>query len=180
MKIDTALVTGWSVATKTRSLRAKPLVNLLVDRTVTAKFLVDTLEGRESLRDGAVICVGESGDTWQQMPGKLLAKYDVTSIDSDGWMVCTPKPDNAVNVIEITGDLLASDRRCVVPPPDNEMYKMADFYINGLWGDDNYLPFGKNVQWGNKGDFVCQNRTDAKDVWIVRRKLFLNTYIIKA
>lgn len=180
MRIDTTLVTGWAVATKTRPLRAKPLINLLVDRSVTNKFLVDTLEGREPLGDGVVICVGEAGDTWQQMPKKLLAKYDVTSIDNDGWMICTPKPDNAVNVIEITGDLLASGKPFVVPPPDDEMYKAHAFYINGLWGSDETPAFGKNVQWGDTGDFVCQNRTDPTDVWIVRRKLFLNTYIIKS
>src|SRR5512137_2220959 len=128
MRIDTALVTGWSVATKTRPLRAKPLINLLVDRSVTNKFLVDTLEGREPLGDGVVICIGEAGDTWQQMPKKLLAKYDVTSLDNDGWMVCTPKPDNAVNVIEVTGDFLTSGKPCLSPPPDDEMYKMAAFY----------------------------------------------------
>lgn len=179
MRIVTEWVQGWQVASKTRPIKAKPLINLLVDRTVTSKFLVDTLEGREPLGDGVVICVGEAGDTWQQMPKKLLAKYRVAQIDNDGWMVCEPLPDNAVNVVEITADLLASKKQCVAEPPDDEMYKIADFYVNGQWGDDKYPLFGKNVQWGSKGDFVCQNRTDPTDVWIVRRKLFLNTYIIK-
>ena len=38
----------------------------------------------------------------------------------------------------------------------------------------------KNVQTGEKGDFICQNRTNPTDVWVVKRKLFLNTYIIKS
>lgn len=37
----------------------------------------------------------------------------------------------------------------------------------------------KNVQSGESGDFICQNQTDPTDVWIVKRKLFLNTYVIK-
>ena len=102
MKIDTTQITNWRIATKTKGLRAKPLVSLLVDRTVLNKFLVDTLEGKEPLGDGAVICIGESNDAWQQMPKKLLQKYEVKSIDADGWMVCEPRPDNAVHCIEVT------------------------------------------------------------------------------
>ena len=34
------------VARKTKSLRAKPIVNLLVDRSVINKFLMDTMEAR--------------------------------------------------------------------------------------------------------------------------------------
>ena len=102
MKIVTEWVKDWKVASKTQPIKAKPLITLLVDRTVTSKFLVDTLEGKEPLGDGVVICVGGAGDAWQQMPKKLLAKYDVTAIDDNGWMICTPKPDNAVNCIGVT------------------------------------------------------------------------------
>ena len=180
MKIEAAWIKDWKVASKTRPVKAKPLINLLVDRTVTSKFLVDTLEGREPLGDGVVICVGEAGDTWQQMPKKLLAKYDVTAIDTDGWMVCTPKPDNAANCFEVTKDFLASGTNALKPYPDDRMYNMGDFAISGLWGDDKYPELGKNIQWGTAGDFVCQSRTDPTDVWVVRRKLFLNTYIVKS
>lgn len=180
MKIVTEWVKDWKVASKTQPIKAKPLITLLVDRTVTSKFLVDTLEGKEPLGDGVVICVGGAGDAWQQMPKKLLAKYDVTAIDDNGWMICTPKPDNAVNCIEVTKLLLETPGQlCVAKPPDEEMYKMASFYVNGQWGSADYPAFGKNVQWGDTGDFVCQNRTDPTDVWIVKRKLFLNTYVIK-
>jgi len=65
------------------------------------------------------------------------------------------------------------------PAANDEMYKIADFYINGQWGDDNYPAFGKSVQWGHNGDFICQNKTDLTDVWIVKRRLFLNTYQFK-
>ncbi len=163
MKIETASIKSWKVASKTQRIKAKPLINLLVDRSVASKFLVDTLEGKEPLGDGVVICVGAAGDTWQQMPKKLLQKYNVTAIDTDGWMVCTPKPDNAVNCVEIDPADCEVDGSC---------------YIIGQWGET--IGDAKNVQRAKAGDFVCQNRTDPTDVWIVRRKLFLNTYIVKS
>ena len=182
MKIITGFLTGWKIASKTQPIKAKPLINLLVDRSVVSKFLVDTLEGKEPLGDGVVICVGAAGDAWQQMPKKLLQKYDVTSIDTDGWMVCTPKPDNAVNCIETTPEMLKATMlgdNLSVPFDDPRKYNMGDFAIEGQWGDAGYPELGKNIQWGSRGDFICQNRTDPTDVWVVRRKLFLNTYILK-
>jgi hypothetical protein len=44
--LDTTKLT-YKVGRKTKGLRAKPMVTLLVDRTVMAKFLVDTLEAKE-------------------------------------------------------------------------------------------------------------------------------------
>jgi hypothetical protein len=177
MRIDTNKITGWAVASKTRPIKAKPLISLLVDRTVTSKFLVATLEGNEPLGDGVVICVGEAGDAWQQMPKKLLAKYDVREIDNDGWMVCEPRPDNAVNCVEVTDELMA--RVCpAYPTGDNIFEAKIPFTIVGQWGAT--INGEKNVQEGMVGDFICQNRTDSTDIWIVKRKLFLNTYVIKA
>jgi hypothetical protein len=174
MQIHPDKITNWKMATKTKPVKAKPLVNLLIDKTVVNKFLVNTLEGNEPLGDGVVICVGEAGDVWQQTPKKLLQKYNVTSIDNDGWMVCEPKPENVVNCIEVVnfvGLPFASK------PPDDAMYKAHDFYILGLWGAT-VAGFGKGVQWGDSGDYVCQNQTDHNDVWIVERKIFENTYAI--
>lgn len=149
----------WTTARKVQSVRAKPLINVMVDRSVMNKFLLDTLEGNEVLGDGSVVCIGAAGDAWQQMPAKLLAKYNVTSIDNDGWMVCDPKPDNLINVCEITGNLVSED----------------EFYILGHFGEQ-YRDGLR--QYGSIGDFVGQNRDDASDVWIIRRKIFLNTYQI--
>jgi hypothetical protein len=106
----------------------------------------------------------------------------VTEIDKDGWMICTPKPDNAVNCLEMSKDFLASIRETNAskPYPDDRMENMGSFAIEGQWGTADYPELGKNVQWGNTGDFICQNRTDPTDVWVVRRKLFLNTYIQKS
>lgn len=169
MRINTTGLTGWKIASKTRPIKAKPLINLLVDRTVVGKFLVDTLEGKEPLGDGVVICIGEAGDTWQQMPKKLLAKYVVRSIDKDGWMDCEPLPDNAVDCIEVTNEMTQI--------PGNRGINL-DFTIVGQWGAT--IDGEKNVQKGVVGDFICRNQTDLTDVWIVHRKLFLNTYNIKS
>lgn len=169
MRLDTQTITNWRIASKTRPIKAKPLVNLLVDRTVASKFLVDTLEGKEPLGDGVVICVGEAGDAWQQMPKKLLQKYTVKGIDKDGWMECEPLPDNAVNCFEVSGEML---QHVTAGRTD------GTFTIIGQWGAT--VGNEKNVQKGVAGDFICQNQTDPSDVWIVKRALFLNTYIIKS
>lgn len=162
IKIDPASIVDWKIATKTKSLRAKALINLLVDRSILNKFLVDTLEGREILGDGNVICIGESNDAWQQTPKKLLQKYDVRSIDADGWMMCEPRPDNAVFCVEVTKEMTDAD---------------GNFYIIGHWGDAS--PEGP-VQKGVAGDFICRNQTDLTDQWIVRKKIFVNSYSIKS
>ena len=157
MRINPETITDWKRASKRKPLRAKALINLLVDRTVTNRFLVDTLEGNEPLGDGVVICIGESGDCWQQSPKKLLQKYNVTSIDNDGWMVCEPRPDNSVKCWQVPFDVSSSE-----------------ISIIGLWGATRGTE--KNIQSGQQGDYICQNESDPEDVWIVKRKIFENTY----
>lgn len=169
MRIDTTQINNWRIASKTKNIKAKPLISLLVDRKVASKFLVDTLEGHEPLGDGSIICVGEAGDVWQQTPKKLLQKYTVVAIDADGWMECEPLPDNAVDCIEVAPEAISKD------PLVN---LVTEFTIIGQWGAT--IGNEKNVQKGVAGDFICRNQTDPTDVWIVKRKLFLNTYIIKS
>jgi hypothetical protein len=142
----------WRVAKKTKGLRAKPMITLLVDRAVMAKFLVDTLEAREPVQPDALFCIGESNDAWQQSAKKLLAKYTVDAIDSEGWMVCNPKPDNSVEF-----------REC-----------MDDIYITGHWGET--IDGVPNQQRARFGDFILRNREDTTDQWVVARKIFINTY----
>jgi len=69
--LDADSIQTWAVAKKVKAIRAKPLVNVLVDQSVLNKLLVTTLEGQQALGDGSMICVGEAGDIWQQMPKKL-------------------------------------------------------------------------------------------------------------
>jgi hypothetical protein len=174
-QLNTSEVKSWGVAKKTKNIKAKPLISIMIDRSVTNKFLVDTLEGKEPLGDGAIICIGESNDIWQQMPKKLLQKYDVIEIDKDGWMVCQPKPDNSVECVEITEILDGIDELHTV----HNWTVKDEIFIVGQWGEPMHLQ-DKDVliQKGDYGDFVCRNREDKTDVWIVKRKIFLNTYNI--
>lgn len=172
-KIDVNKIINWKVAKKTKNIKAKPLISIMVDKSVLSKFLVDTLEGKESLGDGSIICIGESNDIWQQMPKKLLQKYNVTAIDNDGWMICEPRPDNSVNCVEITDDLIP-----FIDSNDSWISK-EEFFIVGLWGENmKVLDSSINIQRADFGDFICQSREDSNDVWIVKRKIFINTYNI--
>lgn len=92
-------------------------------------------------------------------------------------MICEPRPDNAVRVVQVTPEFWSQGIPACVPPPDEEMYKAWDFYIFGKWGET--TDFGANTQWGMRGDYICQDRTDPSDVWVVKRKIFENTYAIK-
>ena len=176
-------VNYWSTASKTKGIRAKPLISIMVDRSVLSKFLLDTLEGREPLGDGAVVCIGEFNDAWQQSPAKLLQKYDVTAIDVDGWMVCAPKLDNAVECHEVVPadfetPVYPNANHALLKPLESSVWKDKPFYVIGNWGET--LPNGtKNAQRGVIGDFICRSRTDPTDVWVVQRKIFLNTYSIR-
>lgn len=177
MKINPEKIVSWQVATKTKPIRAKALINLLVDRTVTNKFLVDTLEGREPLGDGVVICIGQSMDAWQQTPKKLLAKYEVKGLDKDSWMECEPRPDNAVNVVQVDAAFLLNMFPEDTGLQDAMSHTSISFHIIGKWGET--IGGETNVQKGQEGDYICQDRNDPSDVWIVKRKIFENTYAIK-
>lgn len=157
MKVLSTENATWRRAKKTQGIRAKPIVNLLVDRAVSSKFLVDTLEGREPIDLGNMFCIGAAGDAWQQSSKALLKKYDVRSIDADGWMVCEPRPENEVEFFELT--------------------KEKEGYVQGLWGAT-VEGLGERLQKFVKGDFVCRQPHDHADVWIVNRVLFNNTYSI--
>jgi len=172
-KLETISIKNWGVAKKTKNIRAKPMISLMVDKTVTNKFLIDTLEGKEPLGDGSICCIGESNDVWQQMPKKLIGKYNVIGIDNDGWMICEPRPDNSVNVIEVTKEFfnLGRFQESPLSYTDND----TKFYIVGQWGSNTPEV---NSQIGEVGDFICQNREDPTDVWVVKRKIFINTYTI--
>ena len=166
-------IVNWKVAKKTKNIKAKPLLSIMVDRNVLSKFLIDTLEGKEPLGDGSVICLGESNDVWQQMPKKLIQKYNVIDVDKDGWMICEPRPDNSVNCVEITNDLLP-----FIDPADI-LFSNEAFFIKGLFGEElNLLDLPILIQRADIGDFICKNREDKNDVWIVKRKIFMNTYNI--
>jgi len=151
--LDTTTLT-FRVAKKTKGLRAKPMVTLLVDRTVMSKFLVDTLEAKEPVHADAMFCIGESNDAWQQSAKKLLSKYTVDAIDPEGWMVCNPKMENSVEFCQVND---------------------TTGYIQGIWGEA-VLGLGSNLQRYKSGDFVVRNREDHTDTWVVDEKIFKNSY----
>jgi len=161
--LDTSNLT-YRIGRKTKGLRAKPMVTLLVDKAVMAKFLVDTLEAKEPVHADAMFCIGESNDAWQQSAQKLLAKYTVDAIDPDGWMVCNPKPENSVEFCELTNEML--DQVGWGNPGTG--------YIQGNWGET--VEGNQNLQRFNLGDFVLRSRTDPTDTWVVAHKIFLSTY----
>ena len=151
--LDTTTLT-FKVAKKTKGLRAKPMVTLLVDRTVMSKFLVDTLEAKEPVHADAMFCIGESNDAWQQSAKKLLIKYTVDAIDPEGWMVCNPKMENSVEFCQVND---------------------TTGYIQGNWGEA-VFGLGSNLQRYKSGDFIVRNREDHTDTWVVDQKIFLNSY----
>lgn len=148
-------------ASKVKPLKAKPINSLLVDPSVASKFLLDTLEGTQMLKANSMICIGEHNDIWQQDKKKLLAKYTVVEITDDGWMVCNPKPENVVDVAQIT-------------PLDIPLESGVNFAIKGQWGERQ--SDGTFVQYGKIGDYVARSQSDPTDVWIIAKKIFENTY----
>ncbi len=134
------------------------MASLISDQSVLAKFLISTLEGIQNIKHDSMVCVGADNDAWQQDRAKMLKAYTVAEITADGWMICTPKPEAQRRAIEVTGDL-----------------SMADFLLlNTQWGEKQ--PDGTFTQTGMVGDFIVGSVEDLKDVWIVKRSVFLNTY----
>ena len=161
MRINTNTITGWKIASKTRPIKTKVTDSLVnVDSLIFDKLRLATLEADEPMQKGAIICLGEAGDVWQQTQEKLDKKYNLVGIDDNGWVIYEPKPDNEVNCFEVLNPAT------------------CPFTIIGQWGAT--VDGEKNVQKGVCGDFICQNRTDPTDVWVVKRGLFLNTYVIKS
>lgn len=142
-------------ATKTKAIKAKPINVLLSDPSVLSKFLLDTIEGHASLKAGSMICIGAAGDAWMQSKDKLTAKYNITDIDGDGWITCTPKPDNEVFAVQID----------------------HDFCVFAHYGEDHVVDEQKrHILFGKAGDWLMRSQTDHTDVWIVAEKLFRATY----
>lgn len=153
----------WRRGKKTKGLKAKALINLLIDRSVVNKFMIDTLEGREPIDSANIFCIGEAGDAWQQTSKALLKKYDVKTIDNDGWMICEPKPENEVEFIHLSEDFLLKHANST-----------DDGFIVGHWGAT--VEGVANLQSFSCGDYMCRQTHEPTDQWIVRRVLFVNSY----
>lgn len=159
-------INQWEIVTKTKPIKAKHLSALLIDNSVQAKFLVETLEGKEPLKKDSVIVLGDAGDIWQQSATNLLKKYTVTEILQDGWMVCVPKDGNESLMYK------------VATLPDTTAF---GFCIRGQYGEERMIDGVKvQLQFGLVGDYILGSKDDPTDRWIVRRGLFDQTYEIKA
>ena len=156
----------YSIAAKTKPIKAKHISSLLIEKSVLTKFLITTLEGKEPLSGNSIICLGDAGDIWQQAPNKLLGKYNVSEITEDGWMVCQPKDGN----------------ECLVSKPFSSINESRlGFSIVGLYGEEREIDGRKvNLQFGLHGDYILGSKEDKNDRWIVRASLFEQTYEIKA
>ena len=158
VRVNPSELSGWGRASKTKNILARPMSTLVIDSSITAKLVLETLEGKQKLNDKSMVCKGVASDFWQQTKDKLLSKYDVIDITDDSWMVCKPKPDNEVESIQIISDMINGER---------------DFEIIGLWGIETPEGF---IQNGEVGDYICRNLTDGNDVWIVKNFIFRNSY----
>jgi hypothetical protein len=156
--VNTAEIAVWRRAKKTKGIKAKAMNALLADESMLSKFLLDTIEGTQTLKAGSIVCMGSAGDAWQQKERKLFSQYNVTGMTPDGWMLCEPKPDVERDAYEVAADQCGPD---------------GDFSIIGQWGTEQILDNKKvYLQFGKVGDIICRNPEDHTDVWIVRRKEF--------
>jgi hypothetical protein len=171
--IDVSSLEGWTTATKTKNLIARPLCTLITDNSIMSKFMLSTLEGQQVLKEDAIVCVGIGNDIWQQSKKSLLGKYDVTDFTTDGWMICTPKVGNSVECIEITEELLKS---LDLPTEHDIQPRYDNFTIKAQWGQPFVSGPDEYIQIGKTGDFICRPPEDRADVWIVARTMFQNTY----
>lgn len=157
MVLDDFTDAPWRSAVKTKPIKAKLLKSIITEPNDFMKsFLLETLEGIQALRadvPGTMVCFGQDFDAWQQTKAKLFGKYTVVDITDDGWLVCNPKPDVAVNCFVV---------------------EEKEFAIKAQWGVQQ--PDGTFLQFGKAGDVVCQSQSDPTDFWIVARKVFINTY----
>lgn len=157
LNIDTNHI-KWSSAEKTAPILCKSAQSVVSDSRVRNKFVLDTIEGNHPLDENTVICIGIAGDVWQQQFSKVLSKYTVESMTTDGWLRCVPIPGVPNDVYEVTkADVANGDI----------------FNVKAQWGVT--TPSGP-IQVGKVGDFILRDPNNHDDVWIVQRKIFLNTY----
>ncbi len=165
---------SWLKATKTKGIFARHIHSLIPDIKLFAHLELKTPEGNQSLKEGSMICSGMTGkDFWQQDPHSLLNKYTIEDITPDGWSYFVPKPENTVNVHKVTQE----DLDLYADPNDSPPWSY--FEIDARWGHMHQpVPNGPFVyhQYGDVGDYICQNVSDSTDAWIVKKEFFDATY----
>lgn len=162
-------IDSWKKATKTKTVKAKHMQTLLCDDSMLTKLLLQTLEGQQMLKGGSMVCLGAIDEPWQQTPEKLLKQYAVTGIDANGWLICTPKPENQRDVYITDKELESFEARDLQADSP-----VCGFSIYGQWGERQ--ADGRFLQFGKFGDVIARNQDDPSDVWIIARKLYDATY----
>lgn len=148
---DTTTVINWKRAKKVKGLRAKHMSAVIVDAEVIPMFYLETLEGTGAVKN-IMLCLGISGEPWQQQSTDLLKKYTLTKIDSEGWLYFEPKPENEVLAVQLE----------------------EPGYIKGLWGET--IDGQENLQQFSSGDYLVTREDNRADQWIVRKAIFERTY----
>lgn len=150
----------WGTANKTKGMHAKPVNEVFKDQTVFQHFKMKTLEGDEPVRGEAFMCIGISGEAWQQDLSKITAKYERASDIVNGWMYFTPKQGVPVEFVKVLPYMVEKD---------------GFAYIQGLWGA-HVDGVGTNLQLCREGDVIARNPNDTNDQWVVQRKIWDNSY----
>lgn len=144
----------WARATKTKAILAMQMLKVFPSPEIAAMFLLKTLEANEPVDMNAVLCVGASGEPWQQSYTSLLKKYEAPNdiAQEFGWTAYTPLPSNEVEVF------------------------IADTagYIIGRYGET--IDGFENLQRVRLGDAIVRQTYDRGDQWVVRQDLFAATY----
>jgi len=144
----------WTRVQKTLEIKAK---HRACFSSIPASF------ASEDLSDDAMICLGDTGEYWQQPAFMVLLTYVIVGIDNDGWLLCRPRPEKEVQAFELTKDMIGMDSR-----------GSSYVFIQCLKGES--IMGIVNLQRAQIGDFICRQVQDHTDQWVVQRKIFLNTY----
>jgi hypothetical protein len=109
---------------------------------------IETLEGPVTADAGDYLCRGTAGEFWPQSAERLNEKYDKKEeVDEDGFCKFLPKSEVMAAQVD------------------------HSFQVKTSWGDLE----------GKPGDFILKRFSDKEveypdDVWIVDKKLFVETY----
>lgn len=166
-EIGTSPVPSWNDCRKVKGLRAKHMKSVLTDSSVLGMFLLNTLEGREPVDGTSMICVGPMSDVWQQRSANLFKKYNAVGVDEEGWFEFVPKTadPNAPATVE-----------CIKVTPEflRDMKAQSAQYVQGTYGET--IQHIENLQQFKLGDYICRDKINTHDVWVVADRIFLNTY----
>lgn len=152
-------------ATKTKGLDGKPAADIF--GRLLASVRLETIEGNQPVKHDSIICIGISGEPWQQKPGNIAKKYIAVATSNDGWTRYEPVVGNAVDYFEVTAELAAF----ATGYHDN---KTKAGFIVGTYGDT--IDGVDNMQAFNVGDIIARDPSNHIDQWVVARKIWENSY----